>query len=189
MQDVVESSSEEEGDDGGVAVALDATRVTLATVDADDAPSLRAYLGEVGLEIYANTPLRELRRLARRMLERGSVRIEPAHPLLHRHSRPNRHLTSVAGEVLWGEALWQLTQQLAQAGVHFDGAARCAFLPFENTRNRGAKLYNPTTLRGLVRKGSHSHAHSKSLTAQRAVYHAPGKAAVEAYVFRMPVRA
>ena len=183
-------SDEEARDTGGV--ALDGSSVTLDNVAMCTAPILRAFLVERGLDFYSNTSLRILRALAAQLLQPGApVALDPAHPALHRHSRPNRHLTLLSSNILRGADVYDLAQYLRQSGLIFDEQTRDAWLPFENTRARGRRLYDSegTFRSGHVRAGSRSHAHSTTIIAQPAIYAPPGKPAEEAYIFRMAVHA
>jgi hypothetical protein len=155
-----EDWSDEDTPDGG-GVALDGSSVTEATVANCKAPVLRAFLIERGLDFYSNTSLRVLRALAAQLLQPGAPpALEPAHPVLHRHSRPNRHLTLTSSEIVRGEALYKIVRELKDAGLVFDEATRNAFLPFENTRARGQRLYSSEGgyLKGKVKAGERSHA-------------------------------
>ena len=110
---------EDLGDTGGTAgieppVALDGSAVTLETVATADPALLRAFLGEHGVDFYANTSQRELRRLARRILETGVPPLDPAHPALHRHTRPNRYLRLLSSNILRGADVWDLARYLLQ---------------------------------------------------------------------------
>ena len=186
-----EDWSDEDTPDGG-GVALDGSSVTETTVTSCKAPVLRAFLIERGLDFYSNTSLRVLRALAAQLLQPGAPpALEPAHPVLHRHSRPNRHLTLQSSEIVRGEALYKIVRELKGAGLVFDEATRNAFLPFENTRARGQRLYSSEGgfLKGKVKAGERSHAHSHDVTMQRATYAPPGQPAAAAYIFRMAVHA
>ena len=182
---------EDDRGDNDPAVAPNGSKVTAATVATVGPAELRAFLGEHGVDFYANTSQRELRRLTLRLIENNVPALDPAHPALHRHTRPNRHLRLLSSNILRGADVYDLAQYLKAGGLSFDQPTRDAWLPFENTRKRGRRLYDSeaTFRKGHIRVGSRSHAHSLNITAQPAVYELPGQPAVEAYVFRMPVHA
>ena len=171
-----------------VSVALDGSSLTLQTVDSADARLVRAYLFECGVELYAATTVSDLRSLATKLLRSpaGAI-IKPAHPVLHRHSRPARHLRLESPELLRGAQLFALVQSLKEKGAVFDCELRNTFMPFTNVQRRGYKLYDA----GRVRAGgpSLSHAHSHHVTAQLARFEPPGAPAVDAFIFRMNVHA
>ena len=191
-----ESADEDKSDDGGdgtPAVAVDnGAHVTSDNVATVSAAQLRAFLHAAGLEYYSNTTYTRMRTLARQLLDQGApAALKPFHPALHRHTRPNRHLRLQSSAVVRGSALFDVVRRLGDGGVKFDSATRNAFLPFPSTQARGLRLYDSegTSRRGKVQVGSRSHAHSHSVTMQRAVYSPPGQPAVEAYIFRMAVHA
>ena len=168
-------------------VGLDGSVVTAATVATAASRDLRVFLLECGLDPYANTSDGEMRGLAARLLaDPAGALIAPAHPALHRHSRPALALR-IEPRVIRGAELFDLLKDLADRGAVLDERMRDAFLPFENTRKRGRKLYDA----GPLRKGERhtSHCHSLDLTAQRATFEPSGFAPVDAVVFRMAVHA
>ena len=115
---------------------MGAPSVSTRTRPPSPQPLLRAFLGQAGVDLYAQTPLRQLRVLARQLLEQGvPVTLKPAHPLLHRHTRGQTALRVTPGRVLRGADVYDVAQRLKGAGLLFDEATRVAFVPFENTRS------------------------------------------------------
>ena len=115
---VDEDDSDADSVAGEPAVALQADGVTLEGVPTEDVARLRSFLGACGFDLPKSTPARKIRQLATQMLSgpRNPV-IAPAHPLLAGCSRPARLKLASPPTTIRGEALYQIVQQLKQAGM------------------------------------------------------------------------
>ncbi|EOD31031.1 hypothetical protein EMIHUDRAFT_203105 [Emiliania huxleyi CCMP1516] len=167
--DAATATSDSETEDADPAVAMDASGVKLSTIDTVSDAKVLAFLGEYGVEVYANWSSETSRGVARRLLEQypdGEVpMLKPKHPALHRHSRTRTNLKLVPGAPRGCSVVYDAVQDLKQSGLLLDAATRDKFLPFENTQARGYRLYDSTSgMSRATRVGNFSHAHSKQAT-------------------------
>mmetsp|Transcript_7210 Transcript_7210/g.15982 ORF Transcript_7210/g.15982 Transcript_7210/m.15982 type:complete len:952 (+) Transcript_7210:81-2936(+) len=171
--------------DEEVAVAASAGDITLDNLQEQPANKLRAFLVQHAVEPYATTSLTKLRALCKQLLAwPGGVPpvCRPLHPALARYSRQSFRLSVQSPQHYRGTQVFDCVKRLQTVGLHLDQETRSNFLPFENVRRRGERLYHAGKSGAGV---CITFAHTRNVAMQPASFCAANGPRQDCFIFKM----